>query len=151
MPQAIKSYWKYQQNHCSNSQIFTVCFLVSWLVAFLMSKQHASVSQRCICSHNFTCCHTVTEAADQTFHLTQSQHTDTVLTSPSTDPITPGAWQGCPWSANFKVTGMTRSGKILAQVGFEPRIFHSPGRHPNHKDKEGVRYLQRGWINRVLE
>ena len=42
------------------------------------------------------------------FHLTQSQHTDTGPTSPSTDPITPGAWQGSHWSANFYVTGMTR-------------------------------------------
>ena len=43
---------------------------------------------------NFTCCHTETEAADQTFYLTQSQYTDTGPTSPNTDPITPGAWQG---------------------------------------------------------
>ena len=41
----------------------------------------------------FTCCHTEMEAADQTFHLTQSQYTDTGPTSPSADPITPGAWQ----------------------------------------------------------
>ena len=40
------------------------------------------------------------EAADQTFHLTQSQYTDTGPTSPSADPITPGAWQGSHWSAN---------------------------------------------------
>ena len=39
---------------------------------------------------NFTCCHTEIEVADPTFHLTQSQYTDTGLTSPSTDPITPG-------------------------------------------------------------
>ena len=51
--------------------------------------------------HNFTCCHTEIEAADQTFHLTQSQYTDTGPTSPSADPITPGAWQGSHWSANF--------------------------------------------------
>ena len=53
-----------------------------------------------ICSDNLTCCHTEIKAADQTFHLTQSQYTDTGLTSPSTDPITPGAWQGSHWSAN---------------------------------------------------
>ena len=41
------------------------------------------------------------EVADQTFHLTQSQYTDTGPTSPSTDPLTPGAWQGRHWSANF--------------------------------------------------
>ena len=45
--------------------------------------------------------HTEIEVADQTFHLTQSQYTDTWLTSPSTDPITPGVWQGKHWSANF--------------------------------------------------
>ena len=43
--------------------------------------------------------------------LTQSQYTDTGLTSPSADPRTPGAWQGSHWSANFWVTGMTRPWK----------------------------------------
>ena len=63
---------------------------------------HASVFQGRICSDNFTCCHTEIEAADQTFHLTQSQYTDTGPTSPtSTDPTTPGAWQGSHWSTNF--------------------------------------------------
>ena len=56
--------------------------------------QHASVSQGWIYSDNFTCCHTETEVADQTFHLTQSQYTDTGSTSLGTDLITPGAWQG---------------------------------------------------------
>ena len=66
----------------------------------LTSQQHTSVSQRRICSDNCTCCHTETEVADQTFYLTQSQCTDTGPTSPSADPITPGAWQGSHWSAN---------------------------------------------------
>ena len=35
------------------------------------------------------------------FHLTQSQYTDTGLTSPSTDPITPGAWQGIATGVPF--------------------------------------------------
>ena len=70
-------------------------------VGCLSSQQHASVSQGRICTDNFTSCHTETEAADQTFHLTQSQYTDTGPTSPSADPITPGAWQGSYWSANF--------------------------------------------------
>ena len=70
-------------------------------VGCLSSQQHASVSQGRICTDNFTCCHTETEAADQTFHLTQSQYTDTGPTSPSADPITPGAWQGSHGSANF--------------------------------------------------
>ena len=74
---------------------------VGWLVGCLTSQQQASVSQGRICSDNFTCCHTEIEVADPTFYLTQSQYTDTGPTSPSADPITPGAWQGSHWSANF--------------------------------------------------
>ena len=77
------------------------CVAVCLLVGCLTSQQHASVSQGRICSDNFTCCHTEIEAADQTFYLTQSQYTDTGPTSPSADSITPGAWQGSHWSANF--------------------------------------------------
>ena len=88
-----------------------VCERVCWLVGCLTSQQQASVSQGRICSDNFTCCHTEIEAADQTFYLTQSQYTDTTPTSPSADPITPGAWQGSHCSANFYVTGMTRPRK----------------------------------------
>ena len=80
---------------------------VCLLVACLTSQQQASVSQGRICSDNCTCCHTEIEVADQTFYLTQSQYSDTGPTSPSADPITPGAWQGSHWSANFGVTGMT--------------------------------------------
>ena len=64
---------------------------VGWLVGCLKSQQHASVSQGRICSNNFTCCYTEIEGADQTIHLTQSQYADTGPTSPSIDPITPGA------------------------------------------------------------
>ena len=85
----------------------TVCLLVGCLT----SQQQASVSQGRICSDNFTCCHTEIEVADPTFYLTQSQYTDTGPTSPSADPITPGAWQGSHWTANFEVTGMTRPRK----------------------------------------
>ena len=70
-------------------------------VGCLSSQQHASVSQGRICTDNFTCCHTEIEAADPTLRLTQSQYTDTGPTSPSADPITPGAWQGSHWSGNF--------------------------------------------------
>ena len=80
-------------------------------VGCLTSRQHASVSQGQICSDNFTCCHAEIEVADQTFHLTQSQYTDTGPTSPSADPITPGAWQGSHRSANFSVTGMTKKSR----------------------------------------
>ena len=83
----------------------------SLLAGCLTSQQHASASQGRICSDNLTRCHTEIEVADQTFHLTQSQYTDTGPTSPSTDPITPGAWQGSHWSANFEVTGMTQPRK----------------------------------------
>ena len=75
-----------------------------WLVACSTPQQHASVSQGRICSDNFTCCHTEIEVADRTFHLAQSQYTDTGPTSPSADPVTPGTWQGSHWSANFEVT-----------------------------------------------
>ena len=71
-------------------------------VGCLTSQQHASVSQEQIYSDNFTCYHTEIEVADLTFHLTQSQYTDTGLTSPSADPVTLGAWQGSHWSASFK-------------------------------------------------
>ena len=74
---------------------------VELFVGCLTSQQHATVSQGRICSDNFTRCHTEIEVADPTLHLTQSQYTDTLPTSPSTDPITPGAWQGSHWSANF--------------------------------------------------
>ena len=63
-------------------------------VGCLTSQQHVSVPQGQFCTDNFTCCHTETEVADQTFYLTQSQYTDTWPTSPSADPITPGSWQG---------------------------------------------------------
>ena len=84
--------------------VSTSCERQSELLLFvgcLTSQQHASVSQGQICSDNFTCCHTEIEAADPTFYLSQSQYTDTGPTSPSADPITPGAWQGSHWSAIF--------------------------------------------------
>ena len=74
---------------------------VCCLVGCLTSQQHASGSQGRICTDSFTCCHTETEVADQTFYLTQSQYTHTGPTSPSADPITPGAWQGSHWSVIF--------------------------------------------------
>ena len=70
---------------------------------------------------NFTCCKPEIEVADQTFHLTRSQYTDTGPTSPSTDPITPGAWQGSHWSANFEVAGMTQPRKTPGASGIRTR------------------------------
>ena len=95
--------------------------IVCLLVACLTPQQHTSVSQGRICSDNFTCCHTETEVADQTFYLTQSQYTDTGPTSPSTDPTTPGAWQGSHWSANFEVTGIIRPRKNPEASGIRTR------------------------------
>ena len=71
-------------------------------VGCLTSQPQVSVPRGQICSDNFTCCHTEVEVADQTFFLTQSQNTDTGPTSPSADPITPGAWQGSHWSSILK-------------------------------------------------
>ena len=84
---------------CSVEVLVVVLFCL--LVGCLTSQQHASVSQGRICSGNFTCCHTELEVADKTFYLTQSQYTDTGPTSPSAYPITPVAWQGSHWNANF--------------------------------------------------
>ena len=90
-------HWPRDHFHTSGSTITSLfCF-----AGCLMSQQHASVSQGWIYSDNCMCCHTEIEVADQTFHLTRSQYTDTGPTSPSSDPITPGAWQGSHWSANF--------------------------------------------------
>ena len=97
------------------------CRELMLLVGCLTSQQHASVSQGRICSDNFTCCHTETEVADPTLHLTPSQYTDTGLTSPSTDPTTPGAWKGSHWSANVYVTGMTRPRKNPVSSGIRTR------------------------------
>ena len=58
-------------------------------VRFLTSQQQASVSLGRICSDKFTCCQTEIEVAEPTFHLTQSQYTDTGPTSPS-GPQVPG-------------------------------------------------------------
>ena len=59
-------------------------------------------------------------------------------TSPSTDPITPGAWQGSHWSANFEVTGMTRPRKNPGASGIRTRDLPQSRRTPNHKVNEAV-------------
>ena len=73
-------------------------------VGRLTTQQHASVSQGQICPHNGTCCHTEIEVADQTCYLIQSQYADSGPASPSTDTITPGAWQGSHWSISLHLT-----------------------------------------------
>ena len=74
----------------------------SWLVACLLNVPATCkcISRTDLLRH-FTCCHTDVEAADTIFYLNQSQYTDTGPMSPSTVPITPGAWQGSHWSAIF--------------------------------------------------
>ena len=109
-----------------------------------MFRQHASVSQQWICSDNCTCCHNEIEVADQTFYLTQSQHTETGPASPCADPITPGAWQDSHWSANFQVTGMTRSGKIPAQAGIE--LCRCRSGCLNHKASKALHSTE-SWLN----
>ena len=107
-----------------------VCHLLLSLLGCLTSQQHASVSQGRICSDNFTCCHIEIQVADRTFHLTQSQYTDTGPTSSSADPITPGAWQDSHWSANFEVTGMTRPRKNPGASGIRTRDLPLSRRTP---------------------
>ena len=66
-----------------------------------------------ICSDNFTCCHTEIEAADQTFYLTQSLYADIRPTSPSNDPVAPGAWQGNHWyDSTLDKSRRTRDSKL---------------------------------------
>ena len=110
----------------TDRQTETVCLLVGCLT----TQQHDSVSQGRICSDNFTCCHTEIEVAD--FYLTQSQYIDTGPTSPSADPITPGAWQGSHWSANFWVTGMTRPRKNPGASGIRTWDLPLSRRTPYH-------------------
>ena len=112
-----------------------VCLL---FVSCLTSQQHASVSQGRICADNFTCCHTETEVADQTFYLTLLQYADTGPTSPSADPITPCTWQGTHWSANFKVTGMTWPRKNPGASGIQTQDLLLLRRTPYHYANEAV-------------
>ena len=113
-----------------------VCLFAGWLLN--VPATCYSVSRGRIYSDNCTRCHTEVETAVQTFYLTQSQYTDTGPTSPSADPITPGAWQGRHWSANFEVTGVIRPGKIPAQAEFELRTFRYRGGCLNQLANEAV-------------
>ena len=81
------------------------------------------------------------EVADPTSYLAQSQYTDTGPTSPSADPITPGAWQGSHWSANFEVTGMTRPRKKSRR-----KRDSNPG--PSALEADALPLGQRGGDNR---
>ena len=45
--------------------------MAGWLVGYLTSQQHATVSQGHFCTDKFTCCHIEIEVADQTFYLSR--------------------------------------------------------------------------------
>ena len=60
-------------------------------VGCVTRQQYSCVSRRRICSDNCTCCHNEIGVVDQACYLTEIQYTDTRPTSPSTDPVTPGA------------------------------------------------------------
>ena len=78
--------------------VFVVYLYQRWwgccCVGSLLSQQCASVSQGWICSDNSTCSYSEKEVTYQAVYLTQSQYTDTWPTSPSTDLISRGIWQG---------------------------------------------------------
>ena len=91
----ISSHWR----HTARRQWHHWGF-VGWLVAYRPSNMLVYLRDRSA-QTIWRAATLEIEAADPTFYLTQSQYTDTGPTSPSADPITPGAWQGSHWSANF--------------------------------------------------
>ena len=105
-----------------------VCLCVDCLT----SQQHASVSQGRICSDNFTCCHNEIEAADQTFHLTQSQCTNIEPTSSVLTLYRQAPGRVATGVPIFKSLVWLDPGKIPAQAGFKSGIFCSRGRRLNH-------------------
>ena len=67
-----------------------------------------------------------TEVADQNFYLTQSQYAVTGPTSPSADPVAPGAWQDSHWSADFYYDSTWKK----TQAGIEPGSAAPKGPDP---------------------
>ena len=97
------------------------------------------VSQRWICFDNCTCCHTEKDVADQTCYLTQSPCPDTGPTSPSADPLMPGACQGnhkstthflSHWYDPITESKVWSPGPLLSRVT------------PHHEATEGVMLTQ---------
>ena len=107
-------------------------------VGCLKSQQHASVSQGRICSDKFTCCHTEIETADPTFYLTQSQYTDTGLTSPQRLPHNARRLAGSPLECQFLSHRYDSTRKNPGAGGIEPRTFRSRGGRLNHGANEAV-------------
>ena len=79
-----------------------------WLLYVPTACWCISVTNRLTHSGAFS--HPDKETANPTCHLTQSQYTDTGPTSPSRDPVTPGARQGSHWSTNVSDTSMSLPG-----------------------------------------
>ena len=108
----LELWWRESIAVVFNALINIDCLPQREFVGCLTSQQNASVSQRRICSGNFTCCHTEIEVANPTFHLTQSQYADTGPT---------GRAPGSQLSVNFEATDMTRPRKNSAASGIRTR------------------------------
>ena len=140
MHKALKELHLQRKGHQSQSHTSheVMLFVGCW-----MSQQQASVSQGQICSDKVTCCHTEIEVADQTFHLTHAQYTDTRSTSPSTDPITPGR----------VTTGMPISKSL---VWLDPKkslreLDSNSGSSAFEADALTTRPMRRSWSNNYDE
>ena len=72
----------------------------------------------------------ITSKTCQTFYLTQLQHTDTGPTSPSADPMMPGAWQGSHWSAIFLSHWYDSTRKNPSESGIRTPDLPPPRRTP---------------------
>ena len=88
---------------CSLVALLAGCF-AGWLLCWLLALRASHMLVYLSDGSAQTSLRAATlryKIADQTFDLTQSQNADTGPTSPSADPITPGAWQGSSWRAIF--------------------------------------------------
>ena len=107
---------------------------VELFVGCLTSQQHASVSQGRICSVNFTCCHSETEAADQTFHLTQSQRPPPI---PSSNPARAGIFPGSSQTTGLKIGTSVAARMVYLKHNIIVEIHHS-GLRPIIQDYNGI-------------
>ena len=83
--------WHDYSRFVSSATHINIVVVVCWLHNV---PANANLSAGQVCSDNGTCCHTQTEAADQTCYLTLSQYVDTKPASLNVDPMMPGAWKG---------------------------------------------------------
>ena len=106
---------------------------------YLTSLQQASVSQGRRCSDSCWCCHTETEGVDHTCYLIHSQYTDAGPTSPSADPVTPGAWQDSHWGTDFEKIGSTPPRKCpTGEAEREPQVCRHGGGHLPAEAQRGI-------------